>query len=287
MKKLKALAWTALYVVIALGMQMGAGLAFVGAMYTILISNGLIRSSDAVMALYEQVQNIGTSGAGALTITAMYDLMVLAGFGLWYYFRENKYPFRPNYKAAFTAGNVGAIFGIAIFGQFAVELIMAGVSAAFPWMMKSYETVNEMLQMDTLPPALMILIVCIVGPLAEEMLFRGMIYGKLRRGFSIWPSAILSGLIFGVFHGNWIQGIYATLVGIILALVYEKTQTIWGSCLLHVLFNSSSYVLDYLTKLLDNFDSSIINLIRLLIDAVSVVIVIILTRHFCSRRQRQ
>ena len=73
----------------------------------------------------------------------------------------------------------------------------------------------------------MILAVCIVGPIAEELVFRGMIFGKLRRAFSFWPAAIISGIMFGVFHMNIMQGVYASVLGVLLAYVYEKTDYLW------------------------------------------------------------
>ncbi len=286
MKKFKALAWVALYMVAALGVQVLAMFSLIGVIYMAAVRNGIGIQTEAFQNLYEQMAGSISKGMGAMVLTAFCDIMMLAGFGLWYYFRENKYEFRPDYKKAFTRGNVGAIAGIALFGQFSVELVLVVINALFPWMMDQYSEVNDLLQLDTMSPVLMILIVCLIGPVAEEMVFRGMIYAKLRRAFSVWPAAIISALLFGLFHANWVQGIYATLVGIILAYVYEKTQTIWGSCLLHILFNSSSYLLDWLMKMVDSQESAVIGVIRLAVDVASVFITIIFVRHFRSKNKR-
>lgn len=286
MKKFKALAWVALYMVIALGMQVVMAFSMMSVVYSVAFGNHIGGNSEIINQMYSQITDVFTKGSGAMILTALCDVMMLACFGLWYYFRENKYDFRPNYRAACTRHNIVSIVGIAIFGQFSVELLMCGIQIVFPKMMEKYSEVNDMLQLNTLPPVLMILIVCILGPLAEEMLFRGMIYGKLRRAFSIWPAAIISGLLFGLFHGNWVQGIYATLLGIILAYIYETTQTIWGSCLLHILFNASSYLLDWVTKLIDSSGSAVIAVIRLVIDVVSVIITLIIVKKFRTNTKK-
>lgn len=62
------------------------------------------------------------------------------------------------------------------------------------------------------------------APLAEEGLFRWGIFGVLRRYMSFWSSAVLSSAAFGVYHGNWIQGSYAFVLGMVLAWGYEGSE---------------------------------------------------------------
>lgn len=61
----------------------------------------------------------------------------------------------------------------------------------------------------------------ILAPLLEEAVFRLALYGWLRRFMGGWLPAVLSSLAFGAYHGNWIQGTYAFLVGMVLAWGYE------------------------------------------------------------------
>lgn len=53
-----------------------------------------------------------------------------------------------------------------------------------------------------------ILVFGFISPIAEELLFRGVIYGYLRRFMDIKLAIALSALIFGVYHMNYVQGIY-------------------------------------------------------------------------------
>lgn len=273
--KIKGILWSGLYILIALGVQLLMGLNMAVLAISICFTNGM--GGSAITQMYTDMLKYFTSGEGAIFLTALCDLVTLVMFGLWYYFRENKYPFRPNYKIAFSRKNVVAIFGLGIFGQLGVQLIMSVIRMILPGIFQSYEKLNAMLQIDSVNPILMLAIVCALGPLSEELLFRGMIYAKLRRSFTILPAAILSALAFGLFHGNAVQAIYATLFGIVLAYVYEKNQTIWGSCLLHVIFNSFAYVLEGIMKLFD-VSSIIVNAIFFVLELASIVLVIALIR---------
>lgn len=284
----KALAWVALYAAIGLGLQFIMAFIMMGVVYGIALTEGLTKDPEVMMQLFEQGMgvafdsgsvSVSISGSIAIAVTGLCDFIMLVGFGLWYYFRENKYPFRPNFRKAFRPSNVLSIVGIAFFGQFAISLVLAGFQIVFPSAFHQYEELAKSFDLNTITPLVMFFIVGLLGPLAEEMLFRGMIYAKLRRAFSVWPAAVISAVLFGLFHANWVQGVYAALFGIVLAYIYEKTQTVWGSCLLHVAFNSISYLVEGLMGLLPS-DSFIVGIMMLLFEVASAVFVILLVRRF-------
>ncbi|MDO5703283.1 MAG: CPBP family intramembrane metalloprotease [Lachnospiraceae bacterium] len=86
-------------------------------------------------------------------------------------------------------------------------------------------------------PVVQILVICIIGPIAEELLFRGIIYRRLRDYTGTAWAAVLSGILFGVIHGNLTQGVYAGIFGVVLALVYEHYGTLWTVITAHIINN--------------------------------------------------
>lgn len=86
---------------------------------------------------------------------------------------------------------------------------------------------------------------CIGAPLAEELLFRGLIYRRLRKIMTITPAMLISSLIFGIIHGNIIQAIYAFLIGMICAYIYEKFKNIWAPIILHATANTFAVISTY------------------------------------------
>jgi len=80
-------------------------------------------------------------------------------------------------------------------------------------------------------------IVC--APLFEEFLTRGILLGVLKpygEGFAI----IVSGLLFGLMHGNLQQFLYASVLGVALGYIAVQTGSILPTTILHALFNSIS-----------------------------------------------
>lgn len=85
-----------------------------------------------------------------------------------------------------------------------------------------------------------ILLIVIAAPISEEVCFRGFLFGGLRERLPRLGAALISGLIFGGLHATTgVSAIPPLIVfGLILALLYEKTGSIWPGILLHMLNNS-------------------------------------------------
>ncbi len=75
------------------------------------------------------------------------------------------------------------------------------------------------------------------APVAEELVMRGLLYGRLREIMRPSWATIFSALIFGIFHGNIVQGIYAFALGIFFAWLMERYRTIFVPILAHVSAN--------------------------------------------------
>ncbi len=85
----------------------------------------------------------------------------------------------------------------------------------------------------------------ILSPLVEEAVFRGLIYNRMKRCFNYPIALILSSLLFGCYHGNLVQAVYGTLLGIIIAYTYELYESFAAPVLFHTVANVSVYVLTY------------------------------------------
>lgn len=82
-----------------------------------------------------------------------------------------------------------------------------------------------------------ILLAIIIIPIFEEVFFRGIIFGCLRKNYSFKISIIVQALIFSTMHINLIQGVYTFIAGILLALIYVKTKTLLAPIIVHIEYN--------------------------------------------------
>jgi hypothetical protein len=91
----------------------------------------------------------------------------------------------------------------------------------------------------------------IAVPIAEEVFFRGVLYKWVRERWGILIGVIASSLIFGLIHIDIAVASTAFILGIILALVYEYSKSLWTAILIHAINNSVKIILIYLLFLLD------------------------------------
>lgn len=106
---------------------------------------------------------------------------------------------------------------------------------------KRYEVESSVLtESSTL---IMVITTVILAPILEEIVFRGLIHTRLKRCMPMLASMIISAWIFGMMHGAVIWVIYASVIGFILAWVYEKYNSLLASIALHFGFNLCSAVM--------------------------------------------
>lgn len=90
----------------------------------------------------------------------------------------------------------------------------------------------------------------VIAPIAEEILFRGYLYGKLRRHVPIWASIIATSILFAVVHGQWNVAIDTFVLSVFLCGLRELTGSVWAGILVHMIKNSIAFYLLFLAPLL-------------------------------------
>lgn len=81
----------------------------------------------------------------------------------------------------------------------------------------------------------------LISPFAEEVVFRGVIYNRLRRFYNPAIGIGISGLFFGAFHGNLVQGVYGACLGMLMAYLYERSGSFQIPLLFHAVANLAVY----------------------------------------------
>lgn len=83
-----------------------------------------------------------------------------------------------------------------------------------------------------------IFLACIVGPLAEELFFRGVVYPATRHKTTRLKAVLINGALFSVVHWNIVGFFPIMLLGCLLALLYERTGSIASPLMVHILHNT-------------------------------------------------
>ena len=95
---------------------------------------------------------------------------------------------------------------------------------------------------------MMFLILIIIGPMAEELLFRGYLYGKLKKNVPILIAIVVTSLTFALAHFQWNVAIDVFSLSIILCLLREVSGSLWPCIILHMIKNAIAFYLLYINN---------------------------------------
>lgn len=128
--------------------------------------------------------------------------------------------------------------------------------AAFPWLFVLLFLVVEFVRrIGWIPPpepihelifgedrphviAMTVFLACVVGPMAEELFFRGVLYGTFRQRLSRGRAMVASGAAFALLHANPVGFIPIMALGCLLAYLYERTGTLLAPMVIHIVHNT-------------------------------------------------
>ena len=145
------------------------------------------------------------------------------------------------------------------------------IQKSIPALQASYETFNtEMGAFENGDYIWMLLEVSIIGPMVEELLFRGLVFHFVERDTGKEGVAIfISALLFGIWHGIFVQGVYTFLIGLVLGYLYAKTRKLIWPFLVHLVNNFSG-------TLPPGFDGEFANLLVNLASLICIPVLFIL-----------
>lgn len=81
----------------------------------------------------------------------------------------------------------------------------------------------------------------LISPITEEIVFRGLIFNRMRRYFPHAAAVVASGVLFGIYHANPVQALYGGCMGILMAYLYERMHSFAIPCLFHATANLMVY----------------------------------------------
>jgi uncharacterized protein len=92
----------------------------------------------------------------------------------------------------------------------------------------------------------------IIAPVAEEILFRGYLFGKLKKLFPLWVAILVTSIVFAGLHGAWNLALDTFALSIVLCLLRVSTGSLWAPILLHMTKNGIAYYILFINPVLLN-----------------------------------
>jgi membrane protease YdiL (CAAX protease family) len=177
------------------------------------------------------------------------------------------------YMAAEVAAFLGALYGVLLrrrgyrlsdLGYVAPspQWAMRGVASGFVALPAAYlilallrpllgvptsSAIQELLgkNFSLLQAGTLLLYAGLLVPVAEELIFRGVVFGWLRDRFAFLPAALMSSAVFGVFHLRPDAVIVTMVMGLAFAWLYERSRSIVPAIIMHSVYNSFTLLLSF------------------------------------------
>lgn len=90
----------------------------------------------------------------------------------------------------------------------------------------------------------------VIAPVAEEVLFRGYLFGKLRKYVPLWVAILITSVLFAFVHGAWNVAIDVFALSIVLCVLRVVANSLWPSILLHMIKNFIAFYLLFINPTL-------------------------------------
>ncbi|MCW3489788.1 CPBP family intramembrane glutamic endopeptidase [Dethiobacter alkaliphilus] len=175
-------------------------------------------------------------------------------------------------KASGENLRMAVVTGLAIYGVLFGIVNFLDIERFFP---DYVELMTQIMAEQSL--VVLLLGIGIIVPIFEEILFRGIIFTRLREDFPLQMALVLQAVLFALFHGNLFQISYALPAGILLGYIYLWTGSLWVSIVIHMAWNSSSVIV---SSFLEEFPM----MLSVAVSVVSLLLLVFAVKYFYNNR---
>ena len=218
-----------------------ASAAYTAVVTTQAMLGGITDEAELLQFVGEQLMNVDY----LMTVTAIATFVTLVIGVFWYKKQRPQTDFK--LKELINGKLLLAMFLLGVSLQLLVSMCLNVVFPILPQnMTEEYGALMETLIGGNV--LLSLLVTVILAPLAEELLFRGVTMKKAQKIMPFFAANVLQALLFGIYHGNLIQGTYAFVLGLVLGFTAEYFHSVWASILLHAFVNGSAELLNLLPE---------------------------------------
>lgn len=188
--------------------------------------------------LMAQVINELTSDAATAGISIAYAIItaIFAALVFRTVFREGKLATLKGKSKNLPYTIVGMLlFTVAM--QYVTTYLLNAFASAFPSWLEEYNELMDSAGISNEMTVAMTLYTIVLGPVCEELLFRGITFSASRKVMPYYFAILVQAIMFGAFHMNKLQGLYAFVLGLGLGYIMYLYDNLWITIAIHMLYN--------------------------------------------------
>ena len=197
-------------------------------------ANGIVDSAKLIQAVEDAISR------EVLYLLSAIALLICGIVFFFWYKQEIQFEVRGSLRNVLKIKNIVLFLILGVGFQFLFSGIMNLIQPYLTQIFTDYaKTIDVIISGNKI---VIFFQVILVAPIVEELIFRGLILHKASKVIPFLGANILQALLFGIYHWNIVQGIYAVLIGFVFGLIYHKFKTIFAPIILHIFINASSFL---------------------------------------------
>jgi hypothetical protein len=167
--------------------------------------------------------------------------VIICGLIFFYWYQKlTRLRSTENLRKTLTPQNLLPLVALGITSQFMISGILSILKPFLEELFKGYsDVVNKIFSGEI---TVVVLYIVLFAPIVEELIFRGVMLTKLLPVLPFFAANILQAAIFGIYHWNIIQGVYAFGIGLLFGYVSHRFRSLAASILLHMAINSTAFL---------------------------------------------
>ena len=199
--------------------------------------------SGEMINLDETISNVTASlGDKIYMVTLISSILTLVVLIVMFLVRK-KNPIKEVQISAFKAGFILPVILVAV----STQLLLAAIMSFVPFPQTAIDSyINNISLVTNKISVLSLISVGVLAPITEEVIFRGLIFSRLRRGMPVYVAVIIQAVLFASLHVGIVWMLQVFVMGVIFALMTLKLGSIIPSIIAHMAVNVAGVLLNTL-----------------------------------------
>ena len=200
---------------------------------------GVYFGSAKVLVILGDQEFLNTSTISNVSFSILYGIQVILMFGVVWFFAIfwRKSRFKDLGLRYYSIAKTLWYSLILLIAIFVISFLYVFIMNALFGIEAPSSKMETLIKNSSVSNIILLLVVAFIGPIIEEIFFRGFIYSAFKKSWGTNVALFLSSLLFAIVHLDLFSLLPLTIIGWLLAYLYQKTKSLLPAIFLHAVYN--------------------------------------------------
>ncbi len=200
---------------------------------------GIYFGSAKLLEILGDQEFLNTSTISNVSFSILYGIQVILMFGVVWFFAIfwRKARFKDLGLRYYSIAKTLWYSLILLIAIFAVSFLYVFIMSSLFGIEAPASKMETLIKNRSISNIILLIVVAFIGPIIEEIFFRGFIYSAFKKNWGTNAALFLSSLLFAIVHLDLFSLLPLMIIGWLLAYLFEKTKSLFPAIFLHAAYN--------------------------------------------------